>query len=151
MSDDASKALVVSTDLDRQLQKFLQEANQDRAKGFTLANIVLKLNALTNAIAELRSEVESIRSRVARHGREIKELKLLAKYEGEPDTGQHNVDDLKREVERVRAEREAERHQKEADGVWWKRQIVVWVVAAVGAIALMLGSVIVTLAISHAR
>lgn len=57
------------------------------------------------------------------------------------DTGNFRVDELQRQLEAKKAELAAGAQQRRDSGVWWKRSIVGWVVAAVGALFLAAGGV----------
>ena len=130
-------------DLDHKLKEYLAQASLDRHNGRTLGKVMEKISDVQKEVTELKEEVAELRDaldegkkRSDRHGREIKVLKSLVRYEGETDTGQHRLDLIQHEVERQRVEHEAERKAKAEEVVWWRRQIVTWIVAAVAVFVL---------------
>lgn len=130
--------------LDQQLRVFLEETERDRAEGNTIANLRLETHQLRTELREVATEQRLMKMRLDRHGRDIRELKTRLEWDGEEemDTGQHQVDDLKRHL----AVKEAELKDRRDSTIWWKRQKWQWLVGAIGALVMLvvaaLGSVI---------
>lgn len=123
--------------LDQQLRQFLIEVERERAEGHTIANLQLDVGQLRSDIGELYAEQRLIKLRLDRHGKDIKAIKQHLEWEGaELDTGQHQVEDLKRHL----AAKEAEISQRRDSQIWWKRQKTQWIMAAVGGGAILLCS-----------
>jgi hypothetical protein len=133
------KFLAEGEERNRKLDRYLDEAATERAHGITLRNVVFQNRQI---IAEQKKqsadhralvhEVGVVNVRLDRHGREIKELKRIVEYEGELDTGQHDPEDVKREVERQLLQKQVADHAKvEGETIWWKRNIVQWIVGGV--------------------
>lgn len=134
--------------LDAQLKQFLEDVNREKARGYTNANIILKIEQMGTQIQEVLERVGYLEHRVDRHGREIRAIKKRIDYEGEIDTGQHDVTQLQKELERQRMQHDAEQRAKADEVVWWKRQITMWVVAGVGFIIVQVLSVLISIALS---
>ncbi len=146
-------------ELDDRLKSFLDDAHREKTAGFTLANLALKVEGLSAHLAVVLPTLDALKAtdkrlegligthdtRLDRHGREIKSLKKQLEYEGEPDTGSYELASIQREVEKQRAERDAERRANQDEVVWWKRQIVSWIVGAIGVIALQILAALITL------
>lgn len=149
LDDQLKRFLEQSDRRDQQLTKFLDEAARDRAKGLTLANVLVELKSISARQKEDRSEIGHLRVRVDRHGREIKALKGIAKYDGELDTGQHDVAEIQREVElQLMRKRVAEHEKNDGEIVWWKRSIVQWIVGAIAFCIVQAITVLIALAIT---
>jgi hypothetical protein len=139
------------TDLDRKLLGFLESVDRERAAGFTLANVLIVQRQHGVQLGELASRQDVAEQRLDRHGREIRGLKKLADFDGEADTGAHQLEAIQREVDRQRAEHDAERKAKQEEVVWWKRQMVVWIVAAVGFVVIQVVTVVIAVMLSHRK
>lgn len=121
-------------ELDRKLQSFLEETERERAHGHTIANLRVEINSLRSDVQEVATEQRLQKLRLDRHGRDIRAIKQHLEWSDEEmDTGQHQVVDLKRAL----AEKEAEIKARRDSGIWWKRQKWQWLIAALGAIALV--------------
>lgn len=121
-------------ELDRKLQSFLEETERERAHGHTIANLRVEINSLRSDVQEVATEQRLQKLRLDRHGRDIRAIKQHLEWNDEEmDTGQHQVVDLKRAL----AEKEAEIKARRDSGIWWKRQKWQWLIAALGAIALV--------------
>lgn len=130
--------------LDKQLKEFLDGVNREKAKGYTNANIILKVEQCYAQVAEQNTRIDHVEHRLDRHGREIKQIKQRIEYDGEPNTGEHSIAHIQREVDRQRIEHDLEKKAKQEEVVWWKRQITMWIVAAVGFVAIQVISVVVS-------
>ena len=138
----------MSVSLDDRLKKFLEDADRDKLKGYTNANILTKVEFAISQLNEVNSRVDHIEHRLDRHGREIRAIKERIEYDGELDTGQHSIEAIQKEVERQRTEHDMERRAKQDEVVWWKRQITMWVVGAIGFLIIQVVGVIISVALS---
>jgi len=117
----------MNQNLDTQLSAYLTAWQEDQSSGNTIANLRIELHQVKLNVEELTTQNTLLRMRLDRHGQEIRMIKqhLALSGEGE-DTGQHQVEDLKRAL--ANQEKELEKHEEA--GRWWKRKAVGWVVAA---------------------
>lgn len=121
-------------ELDRKLQSFLEETERERRHGHTIANLRMEINSLRSDVQEVATEQRLQKLRLDRHGRDIHAIKRhLEWHDDDMDTGQHQVADLQRALQ----QKENELKERRDSGIWWKRQKWQWLVAALGAIALV--------------
>lgn len=114
--------------IDAVLREFLGSWKNDQEKGLTVANLLLEIRQLKIEVEEWINENKLLRMRVERHGQRIHALeKHLAIGDSVEDTGQHQVEDLKR----LLAERERQLEERKEEGRWWRRTSVKWIVAGV--------------------
>ncbi len=112
--------------LDAQLRAYLTAWQEDQSSGNTIANLRIEIHQLKIDVEELTTQNTMLRLRVDRHGREIRFIKQHLAIAGEDeDTGQHQVEDLRRAL----AAREKELEKHEDDNLWWKRKTIGWFVA----------------------
>ncbi len=121
--------------LDAQLRAYLEDVARDRADGNTIANLRIELHQLRNDMNELSTEQRLMKLRLDRHGRDIREIKQRIEWgdDGVGDTGQHQVEDLRRHL----AAKEAELNERKDSGMWWRRKKREWLVAALGALVML--------------
>ncbi len=150
-------------ELDAQLRAFLEHNSRDQRNGNTIANVRSEMHQLqvsfrgmNGRVSSLETNLEEVNSRLDNHGASIVVLKRHARKNGadddrdELDTGNYDLESIRREVERARA-RESLRVRAETENVvWWKRSIIMWVVGSLGVIAVTLFTALVTLAIANA-
>ncbi|SRR5258708_3938622 len=106
--------------IDTRLKAFLDDKDQDKAEGYTNANILLEVKQLAIVVDEIVTEQRVQRQRSDRHGRNIAAIKQHIDMESDSsmDSGLHVVEDLKKELAR-----------KHDEHLWWKRSAVKWFVA----------------------
>lgn len=122
--------------LDAQLRAYLEDAARDKAEGNTIANLRLEVHQLRADMNELSTEQRLMKLRIDRHGRDIREIKQRIDWgDGDhlADTGQHQVEDLRRHL----AAKEAELQGHKDSGMWWRRKKREWIVAFLGAAAML--------------
>jgi chromosome segregation ATPase len=121
--------------LDAQLRAYLEDAARDKAEGNTIANLRLEVHQLRADMNELSTEQRLMKLRIDRHGRDIREIKQRIEWGDDSigDTGQHQVEDLRRHL----AAKEAELSARKDSGMWWRRKKREWLVAAVGAFVML--------------
>lgn len=113
--------------VDAALREFLDTSRKERADGNTIANLLLEVRQVRITLEEVEADQKVLSHRVDRHGREIRMLKKHVALESEElDTGQHDVEALKREL----ATREKQIARHEDEGLWWRRKTIGWIVAA---------------------
>lgn len=155
--------------VDAELRDFLQWTEQQKRDGFTLANLFLKFDAfekqakserdgfrdqirgLSARTADLENDRDNIHERMDHHGYAIVAIKRRLRNgsdDPEMDTGTFDLVAIqKRLVDQEKKRADSERVRAE-DQVWWKRSIIMWLVGGLGALAMMLLTIIITLAIS---
>jgi hypothetical protein len=116
------------------LRDYLEEYEQAKAEGNTIANLRIELHQVRMVQQEQSADIQMLKLRVDRHGRAIREIKSrFDANDGESiasvehDTGVHQVADLRKHLEAKEAELKEHR-----DSVWWRRQKVTWLVASIG-------------------
>ncbi len=121
--------------LDAQLRAYLEDVARDKADGNTIANLRIELHQLRVDMNELSTEQRLMKLRLDRHGRDIREIKQRIEWgdESSADTGQHQVEDLRRHL----AAKEAELAERKDSGMWWRRKKREWLVAALGALVML--------------
>lgn len=121
--------------LDAQLRAYLDDVARDKADGNTIANLRIELHQLRADMNELSTEQRLMKLRLDRHGRDIREIKQRIEWgdESHSDTGQHQVEDLRRHL----AAKEAELSERKDSGMWWRRKKREWLVAALGALVML--------------
>lgn len=121
--------------LDAQLRAYLEDVARDKADGNTIANLRIEIHQLRVDMNELSTEQRLMKLRLDRHGRDIREIKQRIEWGEEScaDTGQHQIEDLRRHL----AAREAELAERKDSGMWWRRKKREWLVAAAGALVML--------------
>src|SRR5262245_28077553 len=119
--------------IDARLKAFLDEKDQEKSEGYTLANILLEVKQLSVTQDEMHQELRLLKTRVDRHGRNIAQIKQHIEIEPDSgfDSGLHQVEDLKREI----ARKDAELKDRRDNSLWWQRSAVKWIVAGIAWIA----------------
>ena len=146
--------------LDKGLQEFLAWNAEQRANGFTTANVLASMHELTRSVRMLSGRVaeHDIRlgehdDRLDSHGAAIVIIKRRLRQDSnddEMDTGQFDVAAVKRELAEAKQRRMDSERAKAEDQTWWKRSVIMWVVGALGVVVTTLLTVLVTLAIAGA-
>jgi len=124
--------------LDSKLREFLEAEHESRSRGHTAANIMLAISSMRQEHRELAARYESTalrhELRLDRHGQRLKKLENRLDFaQDEMDTGTHQIADLQRAL----ADKQNEINERKADSIWWRRQKWQWLVAALGALALV--------------
>ncbi len=133
--------------IDAVLREFLSTWKIDQEAGNTIANLVREIEGLRLEIHEVRAiaadlerEKRLLTLRVDRHDRRLVEIeRRRATHTDETDTGQHQIEDLKR----LLAEREREIVERKEEGRWWRRSGIQWIVAGAAWLVATIVSVII--------
>lgn len=127
-------------ELDAKLRDYLLEQERDRAEGNTIANLRIEVHQVRSDMHEIKTEQRLMKLRQDRHGRLIREIqeRINITDGAEMDTGQHQIEDLKRHL----AIKEEEIKDHRNSSIWWRQKKREWAVAAVGALLMLtLGAV----------
>lgn len=159
--------------LDARLSEYLDDANAQKSRGHTIANLSMGVFQLgievRNALARLAGaeallgkhgahlarhddEIGEVRERLDEHGHAIRQLKRRNRQgpdDEEMQTGQFDVAAIKRQVDEQERQRRESLRARAEDRVWWKRTIVMWAAGGIGAVALTLLSILLTLAVTR--
>ena len=131
--------------LNAKLRAYLEEHEQDKIDGNTIANLRLEVHHIRMTQDEQGNEIQALKLRADRHGKAIREIKTRMDRQAdqgpiggfEYDTGVHQLEDLKKHL----AKKEEELKERR-DSVWWRRTKVTWVATGIGfTIASALGGV----------
>lgn len=153
--------------LDRQLQEFLAASQAEREQGHTIANLRVEMHQFKiglrtlegtvlsqgGLLSHMRERQERMHERQDHQGAAIVIIKRRLRDgedDDEMDTGQFDVAAVRHELEEQRRRRLDSERVKADDHTWWKRTLILWVVGALGALALITLSALVTLAVSGA-
>ncbi len=137
--------------IDAVLREFLSTWKIDQEAGHTIANLLHEISTLRAEVHELRilsaslerdleREKRLLTMRVDRHDKRLLDIeRRLAMQNEDVDTGQHQVDDLRR----LLAEREREIDERKEEGRWWRRSGIQWIVAGAAWLVATIVSVII--------
>ncbi len=139
------------------LQEFLDWHANQRAQGFTTANVLASMHELQRSmrhlggrVAQLEEREDAQDERLDSHGAAIVIIKRRLRQDAnddEMDTGQFDVAAVKRELEEAKQRRLDSERVKAEDQTWWKRSVIMWVVGAFAFVATTTVSILITLAI----
>lgn len=119
-------------DLDSRLRAYLEEHEQDKAEGNTIANVRIEMHQLQVDMREMNMRMKTTELRLDRHGRAIREIRQRLDLDGDDvDTGVHQVEDLRKHLQAKEQEHKMEL-KEHRDSIWWRRQKINWMVAALG-------------------
>lgn len=160
------------TPVDELLKTFLDENATNRAKGFTLANLFIKLERWQSELDQVKEELKTLREaqeeyakivdehddRLTAHRKQIvigmrdRRERNNASFSGdELDTGQFDVVAIQREVQDLKQRRMNSERIREEKSTWWKRHFITVITGAlVSAFGVVL-VVILTLAVAGAK
>lgn len=118
--------------LDAKLRSYLADQERDKAEGNTIANLRIELHSVRADMHEIKTEQRLMKLRQDRHGRLIREIqeRININDGAEMDTGQHQIEDLRRHLELKDEERRN-------SSIWWRQKKREWAVAAIGAMAVL--------------
>ncbi len=113
--------------LDARLRDYLHAWQHDQESGHTLKNLHLELHQVKLQLEEAVNENKLLRMRVDRHGRRLLAIEQHLAIESDEvgNTGQHQVEDLRRML----AKQEKEIEERKEAGRWWTRSTIQWIVA----------------------
>jgi hypothetical protein len=138
---------VTDSKVEDSLHEFLQWTERERREGYTIANVLLAMDALAKqsreAIKTLDSkiekqrleqqvEMEGVKERLDEHQARILRITRRVRkgsHDFEMDTGNFDLLDIKKEIEQQRAKRVDSERVRHENAVWWKRTVVLWVAA----------------------
>lgn len=134
--------------LDDMLRRYLEEQEQEKADGNTIANVRLELHQMQIIQQEHGAEIQMLKLRADRHGRAIREIKTRldqsvdAGHGGgvgfvEHDTGVHQVEDLKRHLALKEEELKQVQRDRHDSVTWWRRKRTDILIAVAGAVAML--------------
>lgn len=126
--------------IDLRLKAFLDDKDEEKANGYTVANLFLEIKQVSIVVDEMNSELRLLKSRVDRHGRNIAAIKQQIDMDSDSsmDSGLHVVEDLKKQLAK-----------KEEEHQWWRRSAVKWIVGGIAWIATTIAATLVSSIWSH--
>ncbi len=150
--------------LNRRLEAFLEAFEKDRASEISLANLTMEVKQYHSRLARVEAaqrhsildhqalveRVDGHDERLDSHGGAIILLKRRVRTgddDKEMQTGKFDLQGIQREVEEQKAKRLHSERVKAEQLQWWHRQIFLWAGGGVGAICIVLLTVLITLAI----
>lgn len=127
---------MIDNELDARLRSYLLDVERDKHEGNTIANLRIELHSVRADMHEIKTEQRLMKLRQDRHGRMIRELQERVNLNdgAEMDTGQHQIEDLRRHLE----VKEAELSQHRNSSIWWRQKKREWLATALGAFAALL-------------
>lgn len=155
-------------ELDRELKAYLEAEKRSKRDGYTIANVLMRVDALVRTVngvnlrvSALEADRDDVHDRLdtqaatlTKHAASIVTIKRRIRRDAndeEMDTGQYDLDEIKRELASIRQKKADSERAKAEDVVWWKRSIIMWVVGGFAFIATTTITILVTLAIVGKR
>lgn len=155
---------MAESDLDRELKEYLEGEKRSRREGYTIANVLVQVAALGRSVngmnlrlSALEADRDDVHDRLdtqaatlTRHAASIVAIKRRVRRDDndeEMDTGQYDLEEIKRELASIRQKKADSERAKAEDVVWWKRSIIMWVIGGFAFIATTTITILVTLAI----
>lgn len=154
--------------VDDSLHEFLQWNERERREGYTIANVLLAMDALAKTTqaavhdidvkvdrqrADCQAAMVSVHERLDEHQIRILRLTRRARagsHDVEMDTGNFDLLEIKKEIETQRSKRADSERVKQENAVWWKRTVVLWAAALFGTLLVALLTFTASLAVSGA-
>ena len=151
--------------LDERLERFLKSFDEDKERGYTIANLYMEVKQFKNEQQRHRARLEYLDSRIDEHtdrinGHDerldahgnalihIKRRLRTDEHDKEMTTGNFDLAAIQREVEDQKIKRMNSERAKAEETIWWKRQIILWIMAGFGFIAVTTITILITLAIA---
>lgn len=135
--EEHGEILAVLTRVEKHMAELSRHADRTNQNLDVLRHEHMRLMA---SVGSLHHEVGGLKDRMDRHGKRlrlIEERTQVQRPQSDPDiTGQIMIDAALLEAENKRLSAEAT--QRRDSGIWWKRQTALWIVAGLGALAMVL-------------
>lgn len=145
MSDEQNKPAMRpdAIAINDMLRDYLREQQENAAEGYTLPNLFLRFNEYERKQRDHDTRLVGHGLRLDRHGQDLRGIKRALRDQniyddglGDVDTGQFRVEELLKAAAEQKSRNEAEDRARKESVIWWKRNLVSWTVAAIGAVTL---------------